>query len=304
MASPLELPADFFAQLAFRRLRVDGEDRFLGGGAKASASGGSGYNGALERNLCINLVLRGRGEYIDQGQRRHPLLPGTLFHRIPGRSHRTAIDADSGYAECFLYCDAITGLGLVASGLILPTPVLPVGVDALVIDSYLQLLGRLREPEERVPSRRALLETAAFVTELYDRAHRQRVLGRWERIIEEACLRLEHDLAARYPIERLAARLGVSYRAFRKHFKAATGHAPMDYRIRRRLEAAQLALMSKSATETARDLGYEDLYSFSAQFRSFVGMSPRRFQVQMQDRLSFVPLARPWQAPERPAGGS
>ncbi len=133
----------------------------------------------------------------------------------------------------------------------------------------------------------------AWINDLYDRAHRNRVLDPWAKAIEDACLLLEHNFEARAPTERIAARLGVSYAAFRKRFKDATGHSPADYRIRRRLESAQHSLMGGSVSATAKTLGYGDAYTFSAQFKKFVGLSPRAFRRSRRERLVLVPLVRP-----------
>src|SRR5580700_9840130 len=116
MTTACVLPADFFAQVGWRQLRIDDQDRFLGGGAKSYRGMAFSYKGAPEGNLCINVVLRGRGVYLDEQRRRHELGPGTLFHRFPGSVHQTTVDPDSDYAEFFLYCDGITGSGLVDSG--------------------------------------------------------------------------------------------------------------------------------------------------------------------------------------------
>jgi AraC-like DNA-binding protein len=302
MASPpaaFDLPRGFLDEWASRDLRFDGTLRTL----IASPDVGSGYadyDGARGTNLGINLVLRGSGRYVEASGREHALFPGALFHRFPRVPHETWFDPASGYTELYLVLDGATGSLLKQCGLIAADPVINVGVDPVILQSYRHLVKRIREPEARVPARLLLVEVIAFVNDLYLRARRNRVLPFWERVVEDACQLLEQNLDERMHAETVARRLGVTYAAFRKRFKAATGFSPVEYRIRRRLESAQHSLMVRSVTATAREYGYPDPYTFSTQFRKHVGLSPRRFQERMRDGLVLVPLVKP--RPESPPG--
>jgi AraC-like DNA-binding protein len=286
-----DLPRGFFDEWSSRSLRIDDHVRML---VVSPMLGRDAIEFGTRRSalLGVNLVLRGRGRYVEGSGREHELRPGVLFHRFPGIEHTTDFDPASGYAELFVVVDAMTGPQLMASGLIDPSPVLEVGVDPVIIQSFRHLVKRLNLPESRMPARRALLEAVGFINELYDRAHANRALPFWERIVEDACRLLERNFDERLPAETVARRLGVSYAAFRKQFRARTGHSPVEYRIRRRLESAQHALMVKSVTATAREYGYPDPYTFSAQFRKYVGVPPRQFQRRMRERPVVVPLAR------------
>src|SRR5262249_44927846 len=157
--------------------------------------------------LSLNLVVRGHGRYLEASGQEHALQPGALFHRYPGVEHTT--EFGDGFAETFVVFNGPTGKALMAAGLIATTPVIQVGTATVILESLRHLVKRVNLPETQVPSRVKLLEAIAFVGELYDRARRNRVLGHWERVIEDACLLLDHNLDERFRAEELAAQLGV-----------------------------------------------------------------------------------------------
>jgi AraC family transcriptional regulator of arabinose operon len=297
MPQGFDLPATFFSESGSRRLRIDAGNRSLVAIPRAHGHRPLQHPDARFKTLGINLVLRGRGRYVEPTGKVHELVPGWLFHRYPGIVHSTWFDPESDYAECFVVFDGDTGAQLVKTGLISASPLVHVGVDPVVLEEFKHLVKRVRLPETELPSAKLMLEALAFINELYDRARRNRELTVWERVVEDACLLLEHNLDERVPTEAVARQLGVSYAAFRKHFKNATGYAPADYRIRRRLESAQQALAEHSVMATAAMFGYGDAYAFSAQFKAFLGMSPRAFQRRLQHQVLVAP--RPDHGTER-----
>jgi AraC-like DNA-binding protein len=285
-----DIPEGFFDEAASRNLRFDGVLRGLVLASKETGARRERYEPARWQGLSVNLVVRGRGRYLEDSGESHELQPGTIFHRYPGVDHTTEFGPQ--FAESFIVFDRYTGPGLITAGIIATAPVIHVGTDAVVLESFRHLVKRVSMPEAQVPSRIKLLEAIAFIGELYDRARRNRVLGRWERIVEDACLLLDHNLDERFRAEELSAQLGVTYAAFRKHFRDITGYSPIDYRIRRRLESAQQSLLYRSVSGTAKELGYSDPYAFSAQFKAFLGLSPRQFQRRIRRKPGLQPLVR------------
>ena len=78
----------------------------------------------------------------------------------------------------------------------------------------------------------------------------------------------------------LAERAGMSVRSFHRHFRAATGHAPLDYVLRQRMATAKELLRADPAVrigEVAARCGFEDSNYFSRVFRSHAGVAPRDF---------------------------
>jgi AraC family transcriptional regulator, arabinose operon regulatory protein len=228
--------------------------------------------------LGVNLVLRGRGTYTTASGEVHQLTPGVLFQRLPGKTHSTWFDPKSDYTELFMVIDAATTRNLADLGMISSDPVLSVGVDQTIVEEFLQLTALAKTIENELPTSLFLVHALKFLTNLYERARRQRVLGYWERIVGEARMLLERNVSGRIPMESIAEQLGVSYTSFRKHFRRITGVSPGDYRVRNRIEQSKALLLSSSVKQVAASLGYTDPFTFSAQFKVCVGQAPREFQ--------------------------
>jgi AraC-like DNA-binding protein len=271
-----------FDDSATRPLRIDDIWRYIIIGGKAHGAQPDRHEKKVYTQFCSNFVLRGRGRYTDANGRTYELAPGTLFHRFPGVVHSTWYDPESDYAEFFIVIDPATSVQVQKLGLLATEPVMNVGEDQVVLEEYKHLLGRMRVTESQIPPSVILLETMNFLSSLYDRARRNRTLGFWEKIVEDAKLMLERNLDDRVSVEAIADKLGVSYTAFRKQFKRSVGLSPGDYRIRRRLESGQHMLLNSSVKQVALALGYCDPFAFSAQFKSYVGLSPSEFRQRLK----------------------
>ncbi|MCW8129588.1 MAG: helix-turn-helix transcriptional regulator [Planctomycetota bacterium] len=277
-----------------RNLRIDGMLRSLTATGKAHGARPNQHQNAVFNQLCVNYVLHGRGTYTDRAGRSYDLAPGSAFHRLPGVPHSTWYDPGSDYTEIFVVFDPATGRQLIDLGLIetSPAPLRTAWPEPAILSAYRDLVRTSSLPEAEFPSRAAVLEAVRFLHLIYDRARSNRRLGFWERIVEDARSILEHNLEEPLRAEAVAEQLNVSYAAFRKHFKDATGYAPNDYRIRRRLEAAQHDLRTLSVKETARKYRYFDPFAFSAQFKRFAGCSPRDFKRDLRRAHAMKPLIR------------
>ena len=278
MADKFVLNNRFFEQSGGRDLHLDDSRRGVNAGAKAHGVRPNRHENIVPAFLGVNFVLRGTGRYTDATGKTVPLSPGMLFHRYPGVMHSTWFDPVSDYAEFFVCIDAFTGNQLLKLGLIVAQPVVNVGIDPVILDEFKHLVKQIRLHEFQVPSRDLLLDAVKFITGLYKRERNTRVLGFWERTIQDACLMLAHNLDERVRLETIAEKLGVSYAAFRKHFTKATGMSPNDYRISHRLDRSQEMLLVASVKECARMLGYCDSFALSTQFKRRFGISPREYQ--------------------------
>lgn len=87
------------------------------------------------------------------------------------------------------------------------------------------------------------------------------------------------------PVEEMTRRSGLAPRSFARRFAAATGHAPIDYVQRLRVEEAKRRLERTDVPveRIAWQVGYEDPAAFRRAFRRIAGVPPgadrRRFQV-------------------------
>jgi transcriptional regulator GlxA family with amidase domain len=89
---------------------------------------------------------------------------------------------------------------------------------------------------------------------------------------------LEQNLEQRISMGEIARRLEVSHPTLRRVFRRGIGLSPSEYRIRQRIERACVLLMSHSVKEVAARLGYNDAFTFSAQFKTVMKTSPRNFR--------------------------
>jgi AraC family transcriptional regulator len=86
-------------------------------------------------------------------------------------------------------------------------------------------------------------------------------------------------------LEQMAAVARLSPSHFARQFKAATGLAPHQYVIARRVERAQHLLKSNDEVglaEVALRAGFVDQSHFSFHFKRIVGVTPRQFRISKE----------------------
>jgi AraC-like DNA-binding protein len=83
-------------------------------------------------------------------------------------------------------------------------------------------------------------------------------------------------------VEELAMQSGVSVSHYATLFKKETGHSPIDFHIRQKLQHAArlLATTQDPIFAVASASGYEDPFYFSRSFRKIMGCSPRTYRLQ------------------------
>ena len=73
---------------------------------------------------------------------------------------------------------------------------------------------------------------------------------------------------------------GLSRRSFGRRFQSATGHAPLHYVQRVRIEEAKQLLETdlRSIEQISADVGYSDTVSFRRLFKRMVGEMPSAYR--------------------------
>jgi len=91
---------------------------------------------------------------------------------------------------------------------------------------------------------------------------------------------IEAHLAEPIAIEEVAAAVDLSTSQFRHVFRQATGAAPQEYLLRRRIERARhlLATTDAAITEIALDCGFTTSQYFATAFKKQTGMTPRAWR--------------------------
>ena len=91
--------------------------------------------------------------------------------------------------------------------------------------------------------------------------------------------RLAHETG--YSVKALAAKCGVSVRAFELYSSAALREPPRRWLKRLRMEkAVELLRDGSNVTETAHYLGYKDRSHFSREFKKYYGVPPKPFALR------------------------
>ncbi|MDC0661466.1 GlxA family transcriptional regulator [Marinobacter sp. SS21] len=105
---------------------------------------------------------------------------------------------------------------------------------------------------------------------------------------DRAILQLQDWLEQRFcepvSLTRLAQQAGLTERSLLRRFKQATGDSPNTYLQLLRVEAARRRLESTSASieVITREVGYEDVSSFSRLFRKHTGLSPGGYRARFR----------------------
>lgn len=100
-----------------------------------------------------------------------------------------------------------------------------------------------------------------------------------EKAVETIRDRIDRNPEQEISVSGLAADAGICEIHFRRLFKAATGRAPVEYVIMRRISRAKEYLSSGvSIKETAAMTGFNNLFYFMRTFKKITGVTPGEFQ--------------------------
>ncbi|MBI4977979.1 MAG: helix-turn-helix transcriptional regulator [Spirochaetes bacterium] len=219
-------------------------------------------------------IAEGRGVYGEALGRQHELSPGDVFQRFPGITH-----TDSMTTASKRYFIAVPREGydlLRLTNALCPVPVFRVPMKHIVrrFDTIIAALKRV--PDSHLAF--TMLDMLSFIVDIHASGRVRQSSGSIR--FDLAAAMLSRDLDTRVELPDIAERLGMNYNTFRKRFHERAGMSPADFRIRKRIERAMELLSQDIAVgAVAERLGYPDIYSFSAQFKRFTGMSPKSFIV-------------------------
>ncbi len=228
----------------------------------------------------INIVITGTGYYRDWWGTRHPLGPGVVYQRIVGKSHALEIDPDCHWCEAYLTIRSSTVKHLLGLGLIDECPVYYLRHPELINNQFRDLLLALAQTHtKQVP--RILVQVQQLLIDIHADAQSDGDPDPHRHLIADACTILDCHLDRDLDMEALAQDVGMAYETFRKAFKERKGIAPGAYRVRKRIERSCVLLRStqQPINVIAEQLGYSDGFSFSAQFKKIIGMSPSAYRL-------------------------
>ena len=228
---------------------------------------------SITAQYALIYVSSGSGHYRDEDGREEAFVAPCLLQRRPECLHDLNISSNTAWYYAAIPAPA--WLNLRACGVPgLDAAVLPMPDRSSIARRFDQAIARFTH-REREAFAHTVHRIADLIVELLTIANQPQ--GR-DPVIEQACDLLA-DIAERSSLPYIARQLGLSYASFRQRFTEALGMAPGAWRLQRRLERAQeLLCEDHSISAIAEELGYGDIYAFSAQFRKHIGCSPSAFR--------------------------
>jgi AraC family transcriptional regulator, arabinose operon regulatory protein len=231
------------------------------------------YYGAL-------LVLSGEGMHVDSDGCESRLYPGCFVQRIPQKLHSTYVHPDGNWLEFFICFGkdiflALSNINVLNN----KQDVLYPGVNPVIFREFTDFMNELKNaPEENLPL--LLIKAQKIILDIYQMHHKGETNDENREVIRQACLLLGQNPPVQSSVHDICRELGIGYESFRKLFKNQVGISPCNYMISSRINRAKSLLIesNKSIKEIAADLGFSDSFSFSKQFKMYVGKSPRSFR--------------------------
>jgi transcriptional regulator GlxA family with amidase domain len=153
------------------------------------------------------------------------------------------------------------------------------GGAASWMDMVLYLVGRFGSPEAAMQLAKVQMYDWHHQGQTpYARLHSRSQSG--DRLIIECQKWLSDHYAERDPVMEMIRQTGLSRRSFGRRFQAATGHAPLEYVQRVRIEEAkqQLETDGRGIDRISAEVGYSDVASFRRLFKRMVGETPAAYR--------------------------
>ncbi|MCK4563999.1 MAG: helix-turn-helix domain-containing protein [Verrucomicrobia bacterium] len=213
------------------------------------------------------LILKGRGTLIDESNGEHfELRPGSLIQRRPGKAVTQQFDSPDGQQLFFLSPPHMYDLIVASLG---EQPACIQVADAAAL-------------------RRQWIDFASIWSE---KSYEQTVLalppilaaGLCSGMIHQDWLQQARELLTGSFLspEKVAAKLGMSYVSFRTRFRHEEGMPPAAFRRAHLLARASNLLLETdlSISEIADTLSYNDIFSFSRQFKHVYDLSPQQWRL-------------------------
>jgi len=228
--------------------------------------------------FCIHFIFNGFTEFTDDKGTFNRLKPGNLFFRHPGRRYKIIRkNPKKGKAiEFQLRIPKDIYEHLVALGMISEDDfIINIGLDQLLLDKCVRFINKIGS---YAPVEFPLfnLELMNFIYDLKRRKNKPDTEKYNLEKIKQSCQYLSENYEQKISVPDCAKKFGMGYQNYRKTFTKIIGISPQEYRIRKRVEAANelIEYSDLSLKEIAEKLGYPSFANFALQFKKFTGNSP------------------------------
>ena len=221
-------------------------------------------------DFVISWILKGSGTFTENGKE-YLLHDGCVCMRRPDRDYRLELKGSGIRNYLALPQSVYPALVCLIPELETLDPVWNLAYDDACYEEFVSVYDRFSELSS-IELYRALPTVIHYILHVTgiekSRAYNPLLHGR---------ILLEENTSL--SIEEIAARCGMNYHTFRKHFTKSFGISPVKYRIRHKITLAKQFLEAGlSVGEIADSLGYPDIYSFTHQFTAVTGLSPTEFR--------------------------
>ena len=228
--------------------------------------------------LVIQHTLVGEGR-LDFAGVQHRLVPGQTMVLSMPHAHRYWLERGGHWEYFWMVLNGREALRLVREIIDAAGPV--VSLSAGVVDRLAAACLTLIEREHITPGE-ASASAYAAIAALYDGVFGTSVVPTPEMppALSRVVAHVENNLAQPLQVERLAAIADMSRAHFVRQFTAATGRAPSEYVLERRLERIERLLLATdmSVVAIAAATGFADANYLSKAFRRRRGMAPLEYR--------------------------
>jgi AraC-like DNA-binding protein len=218
---------------------------------------------------------------VSYDEERYTLTPRWFWPHYPGP--RTQLRAAAGHAfwgHRYVAFEGPLAVQWAADGLLLQQP--QSSPQGRSFDKPFDELLALVQRRDTWGHRRAINQLERILLDLADARTEERKRDPWlERILEL----IAEQPAAEFDYKKLAKQSGMALSTLRRRFRDATGTALHTYALQCRTAAARKLLgeTDLSIKTIAEQLGYNDVYFFSRQFRKNTGVPPAQYRRSRMD---------------------
>jgi AraC family transcriptional regulator, arabinose operon regulatory protein len=228
---------------------------------------------------CCSLLIKGRGVLVDSEGKEYALAPNVVFQRFPGHSYSLIPKvSDEWYEFCIsigknVY-EALSSLNLLYTAY----PVFPIRMMPYLEQWMPVLLNQLKSTDAQELAE-VLFNTQKFLINLHKEGVRSYDSDVSQVIAASRQLLSKQQYKETLNLKEIAASFNMSYEKYRKLFKEEVGVSPLQFHLQCKFQVAQRLLTEGlSIKAVADEMGYQDPFIFSRQFKKYMGVPPSHFK--------------------------
>ena len=223
-------------------------------------------NDFVTAQLALLCIINGSGVYNDQTGRKTSFRTGDVVVRYPNCHHSLDFTSVSEVAYIAVPAEVLKIIEQLSPGILRSNVFHTFLPTSLIKHKHYEIYLCLKS----VPDHE-LFKAAVLMQDFIAMLCKDNSADKFQK----ACELLESNITSKMSMPDIAKQLNLSYSYFRKEFTSKMGISPAKYLINKRLERAyELLQEGTSINQVAEKLNYSDVYTFSRQFKKFLGISP------------------------------